>query len=89
MEQRIFQGNTTRQSDGHTGHAAVSEAWYYEPKDYMGDVLWSLAYTTAADAQATADAEADADAEFDDLPCGHDAITSGCGECAARRSDSA
>lgn len=55
---RVFQGKTTRQVQvGLTTHAADPEGWYYEPSDYAGDVLYSEAYATEAEAHEAADAE--------------------------------
>jgi hypothetical protein len=51
---RIFQGTDTRQLDGHTRRPAEAEAWYYEPDDYAGDVLWSPPYPSRAAAEAAA-----------------------------------
>jgi hypothetical protein len=56
---RIFQGKTTRQVDGHTTREADAEAWYYEPDDYEGDVLYSAPYPTRDAAEAAAQAEPD------------------------------
>ena len=50
----VFQGKYTRQIDGHTGHLAQDDGWYFEPDDYEGDVLWSAAYLTQADAEQAA-----------------------------------
>ena len=54
---RLFQGKTTQRVDSHTRRAADPEAWYYEPLDYEGDVLYSEGYPTADTARAAADAE--------------------------------
>lgn len=48
---RIFQGNETRQINGVTGQPANQAAWYCEPEDYAGDVLWSPPLATKAAAQ--------------------------------------
>ena len=37
---RVFRAEDTRQVDAQ-GRPAVSGAWYWEPTDYDGDVLWS------------------------------------------------
>ena len=55
---RIFQGHTTRQIDGHTGQAAQADAWYYEPEDYEGDVLWSEPFASREEAEQAAEAVA-------------------------------
>jgi hypothetical protein len=54
---RIFQEKTTKQVDGHTTRPANPEAWYYEPLDHEGDVLYSEGYPTENAARAAADAE--------------------------------
>jgi hypothetical protein len=54
---RVFQGRDTRQIDGHTGKAADAEAWYYEPSDYEGDVLYSVAYASEEAAYEAAEEE--------------------------------
>ena len=51
---RFFQGASTRQVDGHTGRPADPQAWYYEPADYEGDVLYSAPYATRAEAEDAA-----------------------------------
>lgn len=38
---RVFQGCETKQVNGVSGKLADAEAWYWEPSDYDGDVLWS------------------------------------------------
>lgn len=43
---RYFQGKETRQIDPILGQKAKPNAWYYEPKDYEGDTLWSQPYRT-------------------------------------------
>lgn len=55
---RIFQGQNTGQIDGHTGQAAFADAWYYEPDDYEGDVLWSEPFASRAEAEQAAEASA-------------------------------
>lgn len=60
---RVFQGQTTKQLDGHTGQAAQADAWYYEPDDYTGDVLWSEPFATREAAEQAAEAEAEQAAE--------------------------
>ena len=55
---RLFQGHTTRQIDGHTGQAAEASAWYYEPDDYDGDVLWSEPFASRDAAEQAAEANA-------------------------------
>lgn len=39
---RVFQGGDTNQVDA-SGGPAVEGAWYWEPEDYTGDVLWAAA----------------------------------------------
>lgn len=56
-EYRVFQGHTTRQIDGHTARAAQPQGWYYEPTDYEGDVLYSVAYATRQAAEDAATIE--------------------------------
>ena len=46
----IFQGKETAQLDGHTGNPASENAWYWEPADYEGDVLYSHRYRDEKDA---------------------------------------
>ena len=43
---RVFRGDQTKQRNGRTGERANPGQWYYEPLDYVGDVLWSRAYDT-------------------------------------------
>lgn len=54
---RIFRGGETKQIDGVTSRKANPEAWYYEPADYEGDVLWSRAFATEDEARAAAASE--------------------------------
>jgi beta-carotene hydroxylase len=54
---RVFQGKDTRQVDGHTGKAALKDSWYYEPSDYEGDVLYSVAYASREAAYEAAEEE--------------------------------
>ena len=51
---RLFQGWETRQIDGHTGKPAMPTAWYFEPADYEGDVLYSADYADRAAAEEAA-----------------------------------
>ena len=46
---RIFRGDSTSQLQ-HDGRKADPELWYYEPRDYEGDVLWSKGYGSRAEA---------------------------------------
>lgn len=46
---RIFRGDSTQQLDA-SGGPADPEKWYFEPSDYDGDVLWSVAHGSYADA---------------------------------------
>jgi transcriptional regulator with XRE-family HTH domain len=43
---RVFQGMQTRQVDGVSGKPAADLLWYWEPRDYEGDTLWSAGYPT-------------------------------------------
>ena len=43
---RFFRGRETNQIDGHTGKRPFQTKWYYEPRDYTGDTLWSRSYLT-------------------------------------------
>lgn len=54
---RVFQGKDTRQVDGYTGKAALKDSWYYEPSDYEGDVLYSVAYASQEAAYEAAEEE--------------------------------
>ena len=54
---RVFQGKDTRQVDGHTGKAALKDSWYYEPSDYEGDVLYSVAHASREAAYEAAEEE--------------------------------
>lgn len=47
---RIFQGMSTWQVDGVTGAEAQPTLWYWEPRDYTGDVLWSQPFATPDEA---------------------------------------
>jgi len=51
---RVFRGDQTKQRNGRTGERANPGQWYYEPLDYVGDVLWSRAYDTEVDADVAA-----------------------------------
>ena len=51
---RVFLGSTSRQLDANPGCKRDDAAWYFEPVDYDGDVLWSPAYATKAEAIAAA-----------------------------------
>lgn len=46
---RIFRGDATKQI-GSDGSHADPEKWYYEPRDYDGDVLWSIGFGSYAEA---------------------------------------
>src|SRR3970282_1537053 len=46
----IFQGKETHQIDGETGRRAPPDAWYFEPDDYDGDVLYSRGMASAEEA---------------------------------------
>jgi hypothetical protein len=48
---RFFRGAETGQLP-YKGGAAIPDAWYYEPTDYEGDVLWSAPFATKAEARA-------------------------------------
>src|SRR5215813_11194885 len=56
-EYRVFQGKDTKQVDGHTTRPADPTAWYYEPSDYEGDVLYSASYPTEEEARTAAEME--------------------------------
>lgn len=43
---RFFRGEETKQIDGITGAKAHDRAWYFEPIDYEGDVLFSSPFDT-------------------------------------------
>ncbi len=47
---RFFQGKDSKQIDLR-GNEASPDAWYWEPTDYEGDVLWSSAFDTKQAAQ--------------------------------------
>jgi len=51
---RVFLGDQTRQRNGRSGEPSNPGQWYYEPLDYVGDVLWSRPYDTEAEADAAA-----------------------------------
>lgn len=55
---RVFRGDTTRQVDdsGPSATPADPEKWYYEPRDYEGDMLWSRGYDSYAEAYHAAEA---------------------------------
>ena len=55
---QIFQGKETTQVAGHLARPAQPEAWYYEPADYAGDLLWSLPYRIRDEAEHAAQEEA-------------------------------
>lgn len=46
---RLFRGDATKQLDA-SGQRADAEKWYYEPRDYEGDMLWSAGYGSYAEA---------------------------------------
>lgn len=53
----FFQGHDTQRVDAHTRKPAQAEAWYAEPKDYEGIVLYSEPFVTREDAEAWAKAQ--------------------------------
>lgn len=56
-----FQGHETRQRTVY-GEAARPAAWYFEPKGYEGDILWSAGFLTKEEAiRASYDDPADAE----------------------------
>ena len=57
---RILQGKETQQITGHTREPATATAWYWEPADDEGDVLYSNAYTEAEEAARAAEDAYDA-----------------------------
>lgn len=59
---RVFPGHATRQLR-HDGLPADGDAWYWEPADYHGDVLWNDAFPTREEAEASAREFVDAGGE--------------------------
>lgn len=49
---RFFRGFDTGQLNGATGGGPDILAWYYEPIDYNGRVLWSRPFATKAEAKS-------------------------------------
>lgn len=58
---RIFPGSETRQLQGHTHEPAVEQGWYWQPRDYQGDVLYSNPYADAEEAGLAGEDAHDAD----------------------------
>ncbi len=55
---RFYQGRETQRVDAHTRKPAQAEAWYVEPADYEGIVLYSEPFVTRDEAEAWAQAQA-------------------------------
>lgn len=51
LKYRIFKGSETSQVH-YCGESINSEAWYYEPIDYDGDILWSIGYNSRQEAES-------------------------------------
>jgi len=51
---RVFQGQATPQVDAHTRKPAQPQAWYAEPADYEGAVLYSDPFVSREEAEAWA-----------------------------------
>ena len=51
---RFYQGRETPRVDAHTRKPAQAEAWYAEPADYEGIVLYSEPFVTRDEAEAWA-----------------------------------
>jgi hypothetical protein len=66
MAWRFFQGHDTQQVDAHTRKPAQAEAWYAEPDEYDGEVLYSDPFVTRAEAEAWAATKAEEEAEEHD-----------------------
>jgi len=54
---RFYQGRDTQRVDAHTRKPAQAEAWYAEPADYEGIVLYSEPFVTRDEAEAWAQAQ--------------------------------
>jgi hypothetical protein len=54
---RFFQGHDTQRVDAHTRKPAQAEAWYAEPREYEGHVLYSEPFVTREEAEAWAEAQ--------------------------------
>ena len=54
---RFYQGRDTQRVDAHTRKPAQAEAWYAEPGDYEGIVLYSEPFLTRDEAEAWANAQ--------------------------------
>ena len=54
---RFYQGRDTHRVDAHTRKPAQAEAWYAEPADYEGIVLYSEPFVTRDEAEAWAKAQ--------------------------------
>jgi hypothetical protein len=54
---RFYQGRDTQRVDAHTRKPARAEAWYVEPQDYEGHVLYSEPFVTIEEAEAWAKAQ--------------------------------
>jgi hypothetical protein len=66
MAWRVFQGHDTQQVDAHTRKPAQADAWYAEPDDDDGEVLYSDPFVTRAEAEAWAARQAEQEAEEHD-----------------------
>lgn len=51
---RIFRGSETKQLTAFRKPASP-DAWYFEPSDYDGDMLWSMGHATEHEAQEAAE----------------------------------
>jgi hypothetical protein len=54
---RFYQGQDTQRVDAHTRKPAQAEAWYVEPADYEGIVLYSEPFVTRDEAETWAKAQ--------------------------------
>jgi hypothetical protein len=54
---RFYQGRDTQRVDAHTRKPAQAEAWYVEPADYEGIVLYSEPFVTRDEAETWAQAQ--------------------------------
>ena len=54
---RFYQGRDTPRVDAHTRKPAQAEAWYAEPADYEGIVLYSEPFVTRDEAETWAKAQ--------------------------------
>lgn len=50
---RVFRGRESRQLNAY-GNALDPHAWYYEPSDYEGDVVFDTGFATRAEAERAA-----------------------------------